>query len=279
MITISRDKLLERWDSLPTEIQDAVLSDTNDQIILSTCKKYGVPDKTELIAELVSYALFGYINYLELGNLIAGEGIAKDVADKIAGDITANIITPVRHFLGPIPLNFPSTPSIPSSPTTMSPEPTITQTLPVPPAQVVAGSVISDVEERHAEITKTLKPSFGNEPFVFHKAVEDSVIKETPDQPTFGIGYKIVGPDIKSTAPVLPANNAKPRVVNYSEFRTPLEKSEAAQPPIQSTPENQQINPAIPSQNIVNLKKNEQVPAEPSKENTENTINLKDLPL
>ena len=135
-----------------------------------------------------------------------------------------------------------------------------------------------------------LRPSFKNEPFVFHQAEQPSKPTAQPEQPAFGIGYKITGPadvdvqaqeipTMKSAPQTPPTAESKTRVVNYSEFRTPIEKTEAVQPSAEPVPTSQQAIPATSSQNIVNLKKNEQVSAEPNKENPENTINLRDLPL
>ena len=135
-----------------------------------------------------------------------------------------------------------------------------------------------------------LKPSFKNEPFVFHQAEKLQEPPAQPEQPAFGIGYKITEPDDvatkkQETPPTKPAPQIPPtaepktRVVNYSEFRTPLEKSEADQPSVQPPPVSLKNNLATPSQNVVNLKRNEAVQPEPTKENPENTINLKDLPL
>lgn len=135
-----------------------------------------------------------------------------------------------------------------------------------------------------------LKPSFKNEPFVFHQAEQPPEPTTQPEQPAFGIGYKIIAPDDvaakkQETPPAEPVPQIPPtaepttRIVNYSEFRTPLEKSEVAQPPIQPIPGSQKTIPAASSQNVVNLKRNEAAQPEPTKENPENTINLKDLPL
>ena len=141
--------------------------------------------------------------------------------------------------------------------------------------------------QAQAAAPEILKPSFKNEPFVFHQAEKLQELPAQPEQPSFGIGYKITEPDdvtVKKqqtppTEPVPqtpPTTEPKTRVVNYSEFRTPLEKTKAIQPFAEPIPTNQQT---IPPQNIVNLKKSEQVSTEPGKETPGNTINLKDLPL
>ena len=279
MINISKEKFIERWDALPDEIKEAALDYETEKTIENACSAFKLDEKTvEAVENLVFLALYGFIDYKDLARLISSEGVAPDISEKISLDIDARIFSPLRSILSsdlerlsPKPASEPIKPTFPQTPEN--------------DAASAKTELTKEVSLAPPSPSKIIRPSFSSEPAVIHKAEPDISQTET-GQPAFGIGYKIKDGEDESGAahitaaqPVINAPEQPPRVVNYSEFRTPLEKSEAAQPPIQSTPENQQINPAIPSQNIVNLKKNEQVPAEPSKENTENTINLKDLPL
>ena len=68
------------------------------------------------------------------------------------------------------------------------------------------------------------------------------------------------------------AVDSQPRVVNYSETRTPLS---APQTPLEPEKQPTVVNP----QNIVNLKNENEVGGKDEGVPKENTINLKDLPI
>ncbi len=215
---------------------------------------------------------------------LAGEEKTRQAIQTINEKILAPIKTDLINF-GVLPADWAEAAAPAAQPT----EPEIPTEIKQPiTAEQPAGESItppSPAQTQPAE-PEILRPSFKNEPFVFHQAEPTA----QPEQPAFGIGYKIAEsadagikkqetPAAEPAPQTPPTAESKTRVVNYSEFRTPIEKTEAVQPSAEPAPTNQQAIPATSSQNIVNLKKNEQVSTESNKENPENTINLRDLPL
>ena len=279
MISISKEKFIERWDALPDEIKEAALDYETEKSIENACSMFRLDEKTvEAVENLVFLALYGFIDYKDLARLISSEGVAPDISEKISLDIDARIFSPLRSILS-------------SDLERLSPKPASKPTRPTFPQMLKNDAASAKTEStEEAPLTppspsKIIKPSFSSEPAVIHKA-EPGITKTETGQPSFGIGYKIKeegnesgAPHVAAAQPVINAPEQPPRVVNYSEFRTPLEKTEETQPSAEPATTNQQAIPATSSQNVVNLKKSEQVPAEPSKDNPQNTINLKDLPL
>jgi hypothetical protein len=219
---------------------------------------------------------------------LAGEERAQQAIQTINEKILAPIKTDLINF-GVLPADWAAAAAPAAQPT----EPEIPTEIKQPVAgEQPAGESITPPSPAQTQPAEPgiLRPSFKNEPFVFHQAEQPTKPIAQPEQPAFGIGYKISesadagikkqGGQVAELVPQTPPTaESKTRVVNYSEFRTPIEKTEAVQPSAEPTPTNQQAVPGTLSQNVVNLKKNGQASAEPSEENAKNTINLKDLPL
>ena len=282
--------------SVPKSIREWFGSDrTLDQIeSINTSLNLNEDDSTIVVfalakLEVKEFGLSEFYNDLQ-SKLAPLVGVEK--TQQAIQTINEKILAPIKTDLinfGVLPADWAEAASPAAQPT----EPEIPTEIkqPVAGEQPAEESITppSPAQTQPAE-PGILRPSFKNEPFVFHQAEQPTKPIAQPEQPAFGIGYKIFEPadagikkqETPAAEPALqtpPTAEPKTRVVNYSEFRTPIEKTEAVQPSAEPTPTNQQAVPGTLSQNVVNLKKNGQASAEPSEENAKNTINLKDLPL
>ena len=282
--------------SVPKSIREWFGSDrTLDQIeSINTSLNLNEDDSTIVVfalakLEVKEFGLSEFYNDLQ-SKLAPLVGVEK--TQQAIQTINEKILAPIKTDLinfGVLPADWAEAASPAAQPT----EPEIPTEIkqPVAGEQPAEESITppSPAQTQPAE-PGILRPSFKNEPFVFHQAEQPTKPIAQPEQPAFGIGYKIFEPadagikkqETPAAEPALqtpPTAEPKNRVVNYSEFRTPIEKTEAVQPSAEPTPTNQQAVPGTLSQNVVNLKKNGQASAKPSEENAKNTINLKDLPL
>lgn len=282
--------------SVPKSIREWFGSDrTLDQIeSINTSLNLNEDDSTIVVfalakLEVKEFGLSEFYNDLQ-SKLAPLVGVEK--TQQAIQTINEKILAPIKTDLinfGVLPADWAEAASPAAQPT----EPEIPTEIkqPVAGEQPAEESITppSPAQTQPAE-PGILRPSFKNEPFVFHQAEQPTKPIAQPEQPAFGIGYKIFEPadagikkqETPAAEPALqtpPTAEPKTRVVNYSEFRTPIEKTEAVQPSAEPTPTNQQAVPGTLSQNVVNLKKNGQASAKPSEENAKNTINLKDLPL
>ncbi len=135
--------------------------------------------------------------------------------------------------------------------------------------------------EQHAvENTPALRPSFEHEPepYILHRETpKETPTPIAPSQPPSDAASKaqLFSPRFGETDKGKNQAPGETRVVNYSQFRTPVTEPDKSG---DSTKEGL-LKPSIHPQNIVNLKRGGDSDTGQPAVNKENTINLKDLPV
>jgi hypothetical protein len=78
MITITTDQALERWDTLPDSLREALYSEPNSDFLWRTCQDENVPDeKIYEIAKVAGYVMMGFLH---------PEDVALEIVDRLALD-------------------------------------------------------------------------------------------------------------------------------------------------------------------------------------------------
>ena len=100
-----REQLLDLYKSLPKELQVAIFSADNADKMLDICKRNGVNDD-KIISEIAKnsgYVMMGVLPPSDLQKTIEKEaGLKKEIAEKVAWEISRFIFLPVRQFLEPL---------------------------------------------------------------------------------------------------------------------------------------------------------------------------------
>jgi hypothetical protein len=101
MLLIPKEQALQRWDTLPDNLRDALCAETNSDFIWKTCRDEHIPDeKIYAVARVVGYVLMGFLHQEDASKEIqAAIGIDPRIADSIAGAINTRIFTPLRQSI------------------------------------------------------------------------------------------------------------------------------------------------------------------------------------
>jgi hypothetical protein len=101
MKTIPRTKMLERWDTLPENLREALVSDTTSDFIWKTCQKEFIPDeKIYDVAGIVSFVLFGFIHPEDVAEEIKNTlNIDARISNAVAEAINQRVFEPLRGTL------------------------------------------------------------------------------------------------------------------------------------------------------------------------------------
>jgi len=104
MTLISKEQALQRWDSLPDNLRDALCSETNSDFIWKTCGDEHIPDeKIYSVARIAGYVLMGFVHPDDASKEIQdATGIDSRIADPIASAVNARIFTPLRQSIDDI---------------------------------------------------------------------------------------------------------------------------------------------------------------------------------
>ncbi len=277
MTTIPQEIVLERWDTLPNNLKDELVSEPNSNFLWKTCEAEHIPDERIYdAARIVSYVLLGFLHPGDLGEELAEAlTINRQVADSIARAVNDRILNPLKDELDeiyeppsklapPVPL---SEPPKPVEEIKIAPEPTAPPPKPSPykiSEGNLGGQAAPVGEFAKFGLTKESAPSFakateGKEP-IRQAQGEPPVVsgieppptmlhEETVIKPAAGTSsFKIEAPtpklsDIKfgksaaepssaivsfgkpsapPPAKTAAAESKPPRIVHYTEFRTPL---------------------------------------------------------
>jgi len=141
MIQISADAVNERWDDLPFDLREFILSEELSDAIDSACETQGITDPTE-VHKLVSFRLYGLLSVEGFRSSLLemlGPDKAKAVFDSVMTKVPQNIIEMVPSNAAPATaLSETPTPSYPENIPVAVPEAPITPTSPdVPPMTVL----------------------------------------------------------------------------------------------------------------------------------------------
>lgn len=101
MTTISKAQALQRWDTLPDNIREALCSETNSDFIWKTCKDEHVPDeKIYAIIRVAGYVLMGFVHPDDTSKEMQdATGIDARITDQIASAINTRIFAPLRKTI------------------------------------------------------------------------------------------------------------------------------------------------------------------------------------
>lgn len=101
-MTFSPEKLWELFQKLPEELRSLIFSAKTAENIALVCEKNSIEDEktTSLIANYVGYVLHGALSPDKFQAVLEKEAdLKKDVAEKVAKEITKTIFSPARHLL------------------------------------------------------------------------------------------------------------------------------------------------------------------------------------
>jgi hypothetical protein len=98
MTKITQDQALERWDTLPQILREALYSDVDSDYLWKVCEGEYIPDeKIYTISGIVGYVLMGFLHPEDVGGEIAEKlQIDRRIADVIASAINQRIFAPLR---------------------------------------------------------------------------------------------------------------------------------------------------------------------------------------
>jgi hypothetical protein len=111
MILIPEEQALQRWDTLPDNLREALCAEINSDFIWKTCGDEHVPDeKIYAVARIAGYVLMGFLHPDDASKEIQdATGLDPRIADPIARAIDARIFAPLRQNIDGIyePANKP----------------------------------------------------------------------------------------------------------------------------------------------------------------------------
>ncbi|MBN2197754.1 hypothetical protein JW698_00945 [Candidatus Wolfebacteria bacterium] len=101
MLKISRQQVLNRWDTLSNKFKEALFSEYNYDFLLQICEKQHLTeDKIRKIAILVGDVIFGFLHPEDLAKEIKNElNINQEIASSIAEEIDKKIFLSIRDEL------------------------------------------------------------------------------------------------------------------------------------------------------------------------------------
>lgn len=115
---VSIEQKLNRWDSLPVSLKEALASGENSQILLDILKKEHIPEeKFEIIALIIGDIIFGFKHSEDLTKeLMENIKVVRPLAEALAEQINRKIFLPVKEDLrtvySPVLIKKPETSSV-----------------------------------------------------------------------------------------------------------------------------------------------------------------------
>jgi len=101
MITVSQNQALDRWDTVPDVLREALSSEQNSDFVWNTAESEHLPDdKVATVSKLVGYVLLGF---LHPGDLVrefqAIPGVNSEIATRLSGEFEKRIFTSLTQEL------------------------------------------------------------------------------------------------------------------------------------------------------------------------------------
>ncbi|MBI4085615.1 MAG: hypothetical protein HY432_03900 [Candidatus Liptonbacteria bacterium] len=252
-IKVLQQQLDSRWDSMPGILREAMSSDVNSGMIWEISQKEHLPDeKIYAVSRLTGYILMGFIHPEDLANEIKDSaGIDIRIASNIADSINKKIFQPLRDEIDkiyapalsvveghagqsgatPVMVEEIVKPAVPPS-VPQPPQSFAAQSRQVPsPKSAPAPFILHQESESHPLMNKQpgLKINIPEEKFGSAGAkwaappkpahIETSYIPQPAPKPA--------SPKPQPPAPSVPnkvegSRIEEPRVVHYSEMKTPV---------------------------------------------------------
>jgi hypothetical protein len=262
MIKISQNQVLDRWDTLPMELREALCSESNSDFLWKICEAEHIPDEKIYDASRISgYVLMGFLHPEDVAEeLHEAIGIDVKTASLIEDELNRRIFAPLRQQIDQVyaPLSkyeidsqiikdakAPRASIIPvprSAPAPITP--------PTPPApSVPPPQIISD------SLSATGK--FGSAPLASNRDIaapapqapkpsDAGWSKATPQEPVVKLGA--ITPGVPKPAPSTPmattnsmpapqGQNATPKTISM-----PAAKPSVSQPPMRTMSEFERLD-------------------------------------
>ncbi len=230
MFTISKQQAFDRWDSLPENLRDELVSEVNSNFIWQACEAEHVPDeKIYTVSKLAGAVLMGFLHPEDMANEIR-DALSIDIriATSIANAISQRIFAPLRSDIDKIynpNLNNVAAPKIleeirppiaeliPTatlarlssvSPTATAPTPKIT-----PPAPPKPATSLDEFARDGENTVPALAPAAPPKPVVLQT---ESIARPIPNAPDFRvptIAENIMGKN--ASAPL----SSRPAVIEF----------------------------------------------------------------
>lgn len=265
MLKFPKQKIIERLDALPENIQQLLTADELINTIWTIGEAHHLgEDRTGKLASIMGAIILGFLHNEDLSKAIVQEAqIDKRLAEEIAHELRLKILNPIMpEITAAFSYNMRGAPPIAPAPT---PQPTQSVTLRPAFAPPIASDqpFILHEEQKESEsvrpIDETLvRPTFYDPPS--HEVVERQTGQEASGRPTAArleIGGVEEGPEAEPR--VGRTETEKIRVVHYSGPRTSIDPFA----PQQRTDDKEQgVDPQQLSKDI----------------HPENVVDLKDLP-
>ncbi len=98
MPNYSKKQLLELYENLPEELQEAIFSEKTAENIYSACKKNGLKESSKMseISEHVGYSLLGL---LPPDKIMSELSLERNRAKRILSEIEKSVFLPVKEKL------------------------------------------------------------------------------------------------------------------------------------------------------------------------------------
>ena len=98
MLVVSKQQALDRWDSLPENLREELVSDANSVFIWQICETEHIADKKiYTISRIVGWVFMGFLHPEDMANEVRDAlGIDIRVATSIASAINQRLFAPIR---------------------------------------------------------------------------------------------------------------------------------------------------------------------------------------
>ncbi|MBI4992421.1 MAG: hypothetical protein HZB99_04355 [Candidatus Harrisonbacteria bacterium] len=224
------EDIKNRFESLPEVIRKELTSSKTSELIEILGHNYGLgEEKVSAVAQIVGEVLLGYLLPEEMAQeLNAFFDIRLDIADKITNELNQKVFSAIKNELGKIynPIELPEeAPEIPLIrrtviPVTKIPQPPLPPK-PAPPAPLKPAEPKIDLQSFEIK---------GPSPFMLHQETASYPTPQEISKPKMAAHIELTPTQPTTPTPPRPAViklEAPPRVVHYSNLRTPLEEKPA----------------------------------------------------
>lgn len=230
MTTVTQDQALQRWDTLPESLREALYSEASSDFLWKTCAAENLPEiKTRQVAKIAGYVLLGFLHPEDLSReLMELIKIDPRTAKSIQDAINNRIFSPLRADIDKtyIPLSkieiahpsiapkvFQDVSSLPPKPATLPDVGWSKMPAPTMP------SPISGIRPPTPPVAKAaLKPSIDPAPMMLH---EDTTFKAAEKNASFTLSRPGAGADVHmgqgATIPTPP----RPAVLEFGGVKPP----------------------------------------------------------
>ena len=234
MLELSEQQISKKFESLPENLKEMLLSPTTFETVRRICWDHylNTEEKISIVSTTTGKVIMGFLHPDDLrGELQEILGVDIRVAASITREINNKILSPIREEIKKV--YTPIIIEIKKTPTPLAEE--------VPAEEISAKEkLIEKVETPTPPSPPPIQPSRGG-PFILHKEEALKPILETRTPPA-----ETAIPPTASLAPKPPTaklefgkpfgkvqGKEEPRIVHYSNFRTPLKQPITQQPTTQ----------------------------------------------